>query len=72
MYRNNIGRKLTVDEIVRAIEGQRGVYVGLIQKIGMRWVAPHLLKKAKNCNDFCGFDSHLVRPERVAESVDAI
>ena len=47
MYRNNIGRKLTVDEIVRAIEGQRGVYVGPIQKIGMRWVAPHLLKKAK-------------------------
>jgi hypothetical protein len=48
LYRNNIGRKLTVDEIVRAIEGQRGVYVGPIQKIGMRWVAPHLLKKAKH------------------------
>jgi hypothetical protein len=72
LYRNNIGRKLTVDEIVRAIEGQRGVYVGPIQKIGMRWVAPHLLKKAKICNDFCGFDSHLAHPEQVAESVDAI
>jgi len=37
--------KQTDDEVCGSTDGQRGVYVGCIQKVRMRWVAPHLLNK---------------------------